>query len=380
MKSYQDIANDTERELTENRGWVERYNKYYNDINPDSSKAKYVAEVVKSFRCENGLTKYTSIGRVMNSSKVVNVDLRINGHSVAAYKTMLTGEVKKAIDDDIPTKERRKIIRESSSIEFHEEGLNEVASSDSLFKEVFSDLAEKYKSSTVKWNSKEATEFRRVMKGIESKSTHSEHTIESHLLKRLSSKKSAGKPILGIQPIILCGAYFQLVTPLKASDVEEKDIVAYSKDKNGIDRAGGGIDILARIKNQNNMPELCVIELKDNYTDEEKPTKAIKQAIAYATFLDRLIRSDQSKGDLWYKKILTKNSTIKEQIKINAVIAMPYREDGRIIEEDRELAGKKINLKTGDIIELHYLFFDKKCLYDDDMKVTCSLQTYKKSR
>ena len=380
MKSYQDIANDTERELTENRGWVERYNKYYNDINPDSSKAKYVAEVVKSFRCENGLTKYTSIGRVMNSSKVVNVDLRINGHSVATYKTMLTGEVKKAIDDDITTNDRRKIIRESSSIEFHEEGLNEVASSDSLFKEVFSDLAEKNKSSTVKWNSKEATEFRRVMKGIESKSTHSEHTIESQLLKRLSSKKSAGKPILGIKPIKLCDAFFQLVTPLKASEAGKKDIVSYSKDDNGRDRAGGGIDILARIKNQNNMPELCVIELKDNYTDEEKPTKAIKQAIAYATFLDRLIRSDQSKGDLWYKKILTKNSTIKEQIKINAVIAMPYREDGRIIEEDRELAGKKINLKTGDIIELHYLFFDKKCLYDDDMKVTCSLQTYKKSR
>lgn len=377
MKSYQDIANDTERELTENRGWVERYYKYYNDINPDSSTANYVKEVVKSFRCENGLTKYTSIGRVMNSSKVVDVDLRINGHSVAAYKTMLTEEVKKAIDDDITTNDRRKIIRESSFIEFHEEGLNEVVSSDSLFKEVFSDLAEKYKSSTVKWNSKEATEFRRVMKGIESKSTHSEHTIESQLLKRLSSKKSAGKPILGIQPIKLCDAFFQLVTPLKASEAGKKDIVSYSKDDNGRDRAGGGIDILARIKN---IPELCVIELKDNYTDEEKPTKAIKQAIAYATFLDRLIRSDQSKGGLWYKKIFTKDSTLKEQIKINAVIAMPYREDDRIIEEDRELAGKKINLKTGDIIELHYLFFDKKCLYDDDMKVTCSLQTYKKSR
>ena len=381
MKSYEQIMEHTVKLLEDNEGWIERYKKYYSSIRPDGIKNKYVTAVVKSFRKEEPLTKYLSIGRVKDSSKFVDIDLRINGHSIASYITELTKDIRKAIDDNEPDASVRNLIRNNSKLHFKSSGLKKVASSDEIIKNEFDKLAENYGDSTVQWKSESATEFRKLIKRIETKSTHSEHTVESQLLKRLASKKAKDKPILSIQPIIICGAFFQLVTPLKASEVETKDKIEYSKDAKGRDCAGGGIDILARIKNENNVSELCVIELKDNYTKRERPVVAIKQAIAYATFLDCLIRCEDAKGEEWYKNIFGIGKGLDETIKINAVVAMPYKDkDNSIPEEDRKLAGKTIMLENGDIIELHYFFFDKECLYDEDMRASCSLKTFNARR
>lgn len=379
MKSYQEISDDVVKLLKDNDGWIKRYKSYVNKIEPNSTNAHYVNAVIKSFRAEEPLTKYISIGKVRDVSKEVTIDLRINGHSVAEYITELTDDVKEAIDNkEYSTSYVRKIIRANSYIVFKRTGLEKVAQSDETISKEFYEAAEKYDCKKVKWTDKPATEFRKLIKEIDTKSVHSEHTLETQLLKRLSAKSSKGKPICSIQPIRLCGAFFQLVTPLKASEVESTDLVYYSKDKNGHESAGGGIDILARIKNENNQPEICVIELKDEYRNEEKPTRAIKQAIAYATFLDTLIREEESLGSEWYKEILGIKKDIRDiPIKINAVVAMPYRTKECIVEaEDREMAGQVVQLENGDKIELHYFFFDKESLYDEDIKPAYSLKTW----
>jgi len=62
------------------------------------------------------------------------------------------------------------------------------------------------------------------------------------------------------------------------------------------------------------------MELKDHNNDSEPPKKVMKQAIAYATFLARLLRSDS--GDEWYK-IMGVSGNIPEKLIIDTVIFMP---------------------------------------------------------
>ncbi|MCL2124097.1 MAG: hypothetical protein FWH34_08385 [Desulfovibrionaceae bacterium] len=116
-----------------------------------------------------------------------------------------------------------------------------------------------------------------------------EHNIESLLLTEFSKQKKEGKGVVGIQPVKYCGFRFAMATPLKASDHKK---ISY------IGPGGGGIDILARTSVGS--VRLAVIEVKDQYLPSEPPTDALKQAITYAVFILRLLRS-KSGCDWWSK-------------------------------------------------------------------------------
>ena len=149
MKSYEQIMEETVKLLADNQGWIERYKKYYSSIRPDGVKNKYVTAVMNRFKVDEPLTKYLSIGRVRDSSKYVDIDLRINGHSVASYITELTKDIKKAIDENKPKALIGDLVRENSKLQFKSSGLKKVASSDESMKIEFEKLAENYGDSTV---------------------------------------------------------------------------------------------------------------------------------------------------------------------------------------------------------------------------------------
>lgn len=86
------------------------------------------------------------------------------------------------------------------------------------------------------------------------------------LIEELSKQSAKDKILSGIQPVKIFNQFaFQMITALKASDSEIRTSIK-----------GGGIDILARIKQEKNI-NLCVIELK-----KAAPKNARKANIIWA--------------------------------------------------------------------------------------------------
>lgn len=170
-------------------------------------------------------------------------------------------------------------------------------------------------------------------------------------MENLSQKTSKGKILKYVQPIDMFGSFFQFPTPLTASKAMSDEV-----DYRG---AGGGhIDILAR-QGFGPHTKLTVIELKDECKDNEKPEKAIKQAIVYAVFLQRLLRSSQ--GKRWWKFFEFNKKKELGEVKlpdpliIQAVIAMPTGKHNAT-----DFVGEVEILSSEDKIELHYLYFNHK--------------------
>ena len=192
------------------------------------------------------------------------------------------------------------------------------------------------------WGSPAAARFRKhfwaaPQRNKEAKKQNAEHRIESMLLSELSKQKSAGKEILGVQPVRLFGeiARFQMKTPLSASGNDLK----YS----GVH--GGGIDILARF-GRGAKTQLCVIEVKD---EAEPPEKVICQAVAYAVFLRELLRSPG--GADWYK-IFGFKRELPKNLEIIACTAMPLGE-----KTASNFEGTEIPLGDFDKIVLRSIYF-----------------------
>lgn len=359
--TYQEIANETEGLLTKNTGWIDRYSGYYDDIKANEA---YVEVVCKYIDPPYPLKKYLSIGLVKDAKNKVTIDLRVIGHSIAAVIVDLNPELKKQIEDKIKTGLKDK-IHSRARVHFKKSGMELVAENSSdkdAFENETKALYADPENNIWEWNSNEVQEFFSFIKKCGFR-INSEHTVETLLLDELSKKLSTDKYIKMIQPCTICDQYYQLVTPLKASEAKN-DMISYSKDKNGIDRKGGGIDILAHIK-RGNLGEICVIELKDKYETNETPAKAIKQAIAYATFIIKLIRCREAQGDSWYEFFEMNKSRLTEKpLKVNAVIAMPYPDEndpGKLGKEDTSFVGETVNV-DGDIIELHYIYFKTEAL------------------
>ena len=126
------------------------------------------------------------------------------------------------------------------------------------------------------------------------------------MLKEFSkSGKSEGKLLRNIQPVTLGKKFFQLTTPLGASDMKNNDGLPEFVNCNA---GGGGIDILARVVHKGVFgPRLAVIELKDENKDSEPQKDVMFQALAYATFVACLLRS--GKGKVWWQ--ILRNSKIE---------------------------------------------------------------------
>ena len=118
----------------------------------------------------------------------------------------------------------------------------------------------------------------------------------------------------------LGGKYFQLTTPFKAST----HIPTLSLTSNGNGATGGGIDILARVKHKHVGFRFAVIELKDENKVSECQEKVMHQALIYATFLAKLLRSKS--GKYWYnilRPLNSKETDVPQELVIDVITLMP---------------------------------------------------------
>lgn len=293
--------------LKENLEWDERYANYAKKIDLDQ-----YARDRKKFRIPSPLNIYSSISRVEKCTKyTTSYDLRHQGQSIGEI-TVKNGEVY------LNTKGKK----ESNSKYFK--------------------YYKTWDSDEVKWDSVDAKNFRKHFKSVKSSSHSPEHKIEQFLLSEFSKRTRASeKKLCSIQPVRLGGLFFQMPTPIKASD-HNKDI-DYSK------QYGGGIDILARIKDENNNAKLAIMELKDENKQSEPQKKVMWQALAYATFIAYLLRSKS--GTFWWEKVFgfKEGSLLKDNpVEIIVATIMPGQEGTELPKEElneEPIEVKDLNVK-----------------------------------
>lgn len=99
---------------------------------------------------------------------------------------------------------------------------------------------------------------------------------------------------------------------------------------------------------------LVVFELKDEYKATENPDKVISQAIAYATFIAELCKTEAA-DDFW--SLCGINDPCNRNY-IFVSVLMPDPKDGSkpFTGEEASIPGSNIKLK------LHYMFFDKETI------------------
>jgi len=166
-----------------------------------------------------------------------------------------------------------------------------------------------------------------------------EHRLESLLLTEFTKKSSQDKHILNIQPVKLANINrFQMKTPLAASN---KKTITYANS------SGGGIDIISRI-GTGKATKLCIMEVKDKYDPKEPPAIAIKQGLAYATFIRELLRSES--GESWWN-IFGFKGKLPEAVEIYVACVMPPPTKNEIF-----AAGTKLKIGN-DSFQLHHLYF-----------------------
>ena len=200
------------------------------------------------------------------------------------------------------------------------------------------------------WRLEKAAAFRkhfiaRPLRSTTAEKKNEEHRVESLLLTEFSKQKSENKILCNIQPVKIAGvARFQMLTPLKASNLSK---LAYSNSQ------GGGIDILCRIGTGGSV-KLCVMEVKDEHSSAEPPGKAVKQGLAYAVFLQELLRS--SSGKMWWEIFGFTSKELPTKLEIYVVSAMPPKSG-----EYLSFAKKVIPItQSEDSIHLHYLSFEER--------------------
>lgn len=333
--------------------WVDRYKGYYDKIKENSD---YIKAVCDCFDDTGHTVKYLSLDKVKKTNIQgrghVFIDLRTAGVSVAE----LSVSPKKPDDvmkNGVVSKDKVRAFAEVKK--FNSSAMDKVKKY--IPKDKISDyenrvkpLFEKYKDP--KWGNGLFDDYKGFNCNFK---LIAEHPVETKLLSILDDKdKKGNKELRELKLCKLCGQFYQLRTPIKASHAHE-NILKYSG------RNGGNIDILAYIdkpKPQEGRRELCIIELKDSYEQNETPEKAIKQAIVYAAFIIRLLRNDS--GADWYKYFLEDKDAVLPDtaVTVNAVIAMPYPDNDRKNFKHVDFTGEEVKVGN-DNIKLHYMFFEK---------------------
>ncbi len=92
------------------------------------------------------------------------------------------------------------------------------------------------------------------------------------------------------------------------------------------------------------------MEVKDENVSKEPPTKAILQALAYATFIRDLLKSGS--GEQWWK-LFGFNRKRPDRLDLGVACVMPS-----IPDDDTSFGGMKFNAEK-DIFSLHYLYFQE---------------------
>lgn len=179
-----------------------------------------------------------------------------------------------------------------------------------------------------------------------------EHRVENRMLKYFKDKSKRRDFRYGICPVVIHDCcFFQMPTPLKASD--HKQLPTYAK------QYGGGIDILARVGIAVGVSRLCVMEVKDQNVNAESQADAMGQAVAYAVFIAKLLRSQS--GQAWYNFFMGRDFgkvypqwDVPQKLHIDVVTVMPQGDTDEFCNEDLDVS----ELST--TLHCHTLYFDDK--------------------
>ncbi|MFC1965951.1 hypothetical protein ACFLWI_03275 [Chloroflexota bacterium] len=325
-EEFESVVEQTQRVLRENTGWRTRWAGYASNIRDSKPN---IEEVRKLFRERPPLMVYLNITSAKKAKNSVTFDLRYWGQIVAK----LTGY--KDESPKLTTKGYDGANREHFDYNI--------------------------RLSNVDWDGKEAGKFRKYFKDHDRKGIRSasvkrknvEHRLESQFLTEFSALKH--KVIRNIKPVRFCGVRFPMPTPINASNHKIPRYPEYGR--NG---RGGGIDILARIGTGGPATRLCVMELKDENQPSETPIHALKQAVAYTTFIHELLRS-QAGQDWW--ELFEFGGKIPDSLELHAACVMPSNDNNDYCSfRDMEL-----NINENDTIKLHYLYFTEK---EEDGRIT----------
>ena len=273
--------------------WECIYKKYADSV--VKNRTKY-GEHSRCFKINSPLHKYSSLGKVMSDKETSIFDLRFAGQSIGTVyvNTEDTPKVKLTVTDK-QSQYAKEHFGFKNSVELNKED----------------------------WDDEKAQSFRSFFQNQESTKNiaikSEEHRIENFLLQEFSKKtRKQEKKLCNIRPVRLGGQFFQLTTPLKASKHDPE----YSVNSRG-GASGGGIDILARVKQKSSRFRLTIIELKDENNKNESQELVMQQALIYATFIAHLLRSES--GNDWWK-IFRENfdeCSVPDQLDLNVVSLMP---------------------------------------------------------
>ena len=295
--------------------WEDRYKKYAKDIVANIENIN----TIRGTFCEwSPLKLYLTTSSAKNTSKTVRFELRYLGQTVA----------------DLICKDSPKL----DTCKYNDTNKRDFDCEVAL--------------TSADWKGKGAQEFRKHFKSrltarnTNGKKANEEHRKESLLLTEFSKNKSKEKVLIGIQPVKIAKVRFPMPTPLSASDHKK---VKYSGTY------GGGIDILTRVRTKDKSINLCIMELKDENTKTEPPKEALKQAIAYTTFIRELLRSES--GEEWWK-LFGFRRKLPDKLVLLAACLMPSNANN-----DENFKNMQLNIsdsKGDDKIVLHYLYFKEK--------------------
>lgn len=278
-----DVIETTLQLLSNYPEWEERYVGYIKGL---------VNKHPKRFRKPEGLSVYSSVSR----HKGETYDLRFDGQSV--------GEIS-STPNEVLLYPRENANEKYFGFILKKKGFDWVTSNEAkMFRRFFRDKA------------KEANDI---------KLKSPEHRVENRLLNEFAKRtKAEEKALTGIQPIKLNDCFFQLPTPIKASEHDPQ----YAK------QFGGGIDILSRVKRLDRISRLCVMEVKDENLPSESQSDAMEQALTYATFIAKLLRSKS--GQKWWDFFMNRESKsrpIPSSLEIDVVTIMPVGCTAEFVDE-----------------------------------------------
>lgn len=343
MKQYYKVVEKVQELLRVNSEWKDRYAKYMVALKI-LIDAKAVPEAQKKFSVPMPFQLYLPLSMAVNDCNTDQIvfDLRFHGQSVATLWIN-----KKKDDIKLKIKHNKNVCSE-------------------IKKDTDKKILDAIKDNKYDWHSIEAKEFRRIYTELEEELNKEknciggqpEHNMESMLLQNYAQMSSMQKEISNIQPVTMLGShvFFQMPTPIRASNVKKNiDQLEYAN------QYGGGIDILARV-GIGRKTTLAVLELKDENKASESPECALRQAIAYATFLHALLRSDC--GQQWWE-FFGFGGIIPKELKLKVVVVMPYRNNKEAIEQHTQEFIDSIQKEniiqlpdTMDQFELGYIFRD----------------------
>lgn len=334
LQEYKEIIAVVKETLEKETDWIKQFEGYQKAIINNEPRIKVMR---KNFNEWEPIFAYLTISKVIslkNGSSQFAFDLRYQGQSIAELI------VKKKPCNSGNTREEFTIQLQVSK------ATSEDNKSNFNFPKDRDNFTGPYD-----WNSDEAREFRKhfshkCLRTEVASKKNQEHKVESELLTYMLTTPRSDKILGHVQPVRLCGGRFQMRTPLKASGAM-KGIVNYAK-KNG----GGGIDILAHHEGGGfKHTHLCVIEVKDGNTSKESPQLAMKQALAYATFIWKLLR-DKNNGQAWWH-LFGFSQNLPENLIIYPTVAMPKGK------KDEIFPGEEILLDEKDKLVLQYIYLNK---------------------